>query len=89
MVFGRVPMFYYVVHIYLIHLLAVIAAYATVGDVSFLFSTIPPGMWQNNYGFSLGVVYLVWIAVILTLYFPCLWFAGVKRRRKDPWLSYL
>ena len=42
----------------------------------------------SNYGVSLPTVYLVWVAVLLILYPPCRWFAGVKRRRSDWWLSY-
>jgi uncharacterized membrane protein len=88
-VFGRVPLFYYVIHIYLIHLLAVLAAVSTVGDASFLTSNIAPGTWQVAYGFSLPVVYEVWLSLILLVYFPCRWFAGVKRKNRAAWLSYL
>jgi uncharacterized membrane protein len=87
-VFGRVPMFYYVVHIYLIHGLAVVAALLTVKDASFLFTSTPWEAWPP-YGFSLGIVYLVWVSVILILYLPCRWFAKIKRERKEAWLSYL
>jgi uncharacterized membrane protein len=87
--FGRVPLFYYVLHLYLIHALAVAATLAVGGPVDALFSTLfmiggPPG-----YGWSLGVVYAVWLGVVLALLPPCRWFADVKRRRSDPWLSYL
>jgi uncharacterized membrane protein len=88
-VFGRVPLFYYVLHIYLIHILAVAAAFLTVGDAGFLFSNELPGSWPNTYGFGLGIVYAVWIGAIALLYFPCKWFAGVKKRNRSPWLSYL
>src|SRR5437660_989258 len=47
--------------------------------------TNPP---QGN-GFNLAVVYASWIAGVLLLYPLCKWFAGVKARRKDWWLSYL
>lgn len=88
-VFGRVPMFYYVLHLFLIHTLAMIAATLTVSDISFLFSNAPWESWPASYGFSLPVVYAVWVFVIAILYGPCRWFAGVKRRRKEAWLSYL
>jgi uncharacterized membrane protein len=88
-VFGRVPLFYYMLHIYAIHGIAAIAALVTVGDASFMFSNEPPGTWTQAYGFPLGIVYLIWIGVVGVLYFPCRWFAGLKRRRKDVWLSYL
>jgi hypothetical protein len=35
------------------------------------------------------VVYLIWVLVVVALYPACRWFADVKRRRGDPWLSYL
>ena len=87
--YGRVPMFYYVIHIFLIHALAVVVAYFTVHQVGFLFSSDPPGLWEVPFGFGLGIVYLVWIAVVASLYLPCRWFAGLKRRKKNAWLSYL
>jgi uncharacterized membrane protein len=87
--FGRVPMFYYVLHIYLIHAFAIVAAYFTVHDLHFLFTNAPPGSWPDLFGFRLAIVYLVWVAVVLSLYPACRWFADVKRRRKDVWLSYL
>jgi len=88
-VFGRVPMFYYVLHLYLIHTLAVAAALLTLGDASFLFSKYGWAHFPASYGFDLGHVYLVWVLVILVLYIPCRWFAEVKRRKKSAWLSYL
>jgi uncharacterized membrane protein len=91
-VFGRVPLFFYVLHIPLIHGGAVLLDYARFGwsplaghgpwDVRA--ESVPAG-----YGVSLPMVYLIWIAVVLILYLPCRWFAEVKRRRRDVWLSYL
>jgi uncharacterized membrane protein len=92
LVFGQVPMFYYLLHIPLIHVLAVGACYLRYGQVHWMFEspTIrefpisqPPG-WE----FSLSVVYAVWAAVVIALYPICTWFAGVKRRRREVWLSY-
>ncbi|CAN5569337.1 DUF1624 domain-containing protein [soil metagenome] len=92
-IFGRVPLFYYILHLCLIHLLAVVFAYARYGQAQFLFETPKPPAFPFNapegYGYSLPVVYLVWLAVVLMLYPVCRWFAGVKRRRRDAWLSYL
>jgi len=87
LVFGRVPLFYYLLHIPLIHGLAVAVAYIRRQDISWLFDlTIqrPAGA-----GFGLATVYLVWAAVVVSLYPACRWFAELKRRRRDPWLSYL
>jgi uncharacterized membrane protein len=89
LVFGRVPMFYYILHVYLIHVLAVGTALLMGLNPSFLFSDpiigVPPAGW----GFALPAVYVIWAAVVLSLYPVSRWFAGVKARRKDPWLSYL
>jgi uncharacterized membrane protein len=85
--YGRVPLFFYVLHIVLAHLLAGIAGLATGFGTSVLtnaFMFLP-----REWGFSLPVVYLAWITVLVMLYPACKWFAGVKRRRRDWWLSYL
>ena len=86
-VFGRVPMFYYVVHIFVIHILAYIFALVQGGRGDFL--SLDVGSFPEWYGTSLPGVYLAWAIVILILYLPCRWFASLKSRRKDPWLSYL
>jgi uncharacterized membrane protein len=85
--FGRVPMFYYILHLYLTHGLAVLAGVLTgfePGPFLVMFFMFP-----EDYGFSLPVVYLAWAAVVLMLYPLCRWFAALKARRKDAWLSYL
>ena len=93
MIFGRVPLFYFVLHLPVIHLIAVAVAGARYHDAHWMFEspdlahypfTPPPG-----WGYSLPVVYAIWIGVVLALYPACEWFAGVKQRRRDPWLSYL
>jgi uncharacterized membrane protein len=85
-VFGRVPLFYYVLHLFVIHGLAVLVAFIKYG---YVIQNAFQGGLPKDYGYSLPVVYLVWIGVILALYPICRWFAGVKRRRKDAWLSYI
>ncbi len=89
--FGRVPLFFYLLHIPLIHGSAVILDVIRYGwsplannGPWFKPKDAPPG-----YGFDLPVVYLVWIAVLLVLYPACRWYAGVKKRSRNPWLSYL
>jgi uncharacterized membrane protein len=89
---GKVPMFYYLLHIPLIHLIAVAVCYVRYGQVHWMFESptigqfpfTPPPRW----GFSLPIVYLVWACVVLMLYPLCRWFAGLKQRRNDAWLSY-
>jgi uncharacterized membrane protein len=86
--YGRVPFFYYVLHIFVIHALAVAFAWLTVGNAAWLFGD-PPLDKPANYGLSLPGIYLVWLLVILTLYPACRWFASVKQRRREWWWSYL
>ena len=87
-VYGRVPMFYYLVHIYLIHFLAMMAAQLTGFGWKAMVADIFPEV--KGYGFSLAVVYLVWIGVVLALYPLCKWYDKYKTAHKDKWwLSYL
>jgi uncharacterized membrane protein len=88
-VFGRVPLFFYVLHIFLIHALAVLAASITIGGPGSLVGSARPLVLPEGYGFGLPVVYLVWIGVSLSLYPACVWYGGVKRRKKSVLLSYL
>jgi len=86
-VFGRVPFFYYILHIYLIHLLALAAAeFQGLGWKALLtpFWQLPAG-----YGYPIGGVWIIWLAVVTALYPLCRRFAALKARRKDWWLSYL
>lgn len=90
-IFGRVPLFFYLLHLPLIHGLAVVFAYFTHGHVDFLLGP-PFRMFElgapAGYGYSLPIVYVIWLAVVMTLYPLCLWFARLKQRRRDAWLSY-
>ena len=86
--YGRVPFFYYVAHIFLLHALAVLFAWITIGEVGWLFGPLA-GHKPTAYGFPLAGIYAVWIAVVLALYPLCRWFAGLKRRRTEWWWSYL
>ena len=92
LIVGKVPMFYFLLHLPLIHMMAVAVCYWRYGQVHWMFEsptlrqypfTQPPG-----WGFPLPIVYLVWALVILALYPLCRWFAALKQRRTDPWLSY-
>lgn len=88
--FGRVPLFFYILQWLTAHIISVllhlVAGKPTrwMFSSEFLLSGAPPGV-----GFSLPVVYACWIVGILLLYPLCKWFAGVKARRRDWWLSYL
>ncbi len=91
--FGAVPFFFYVLHIYLIHLLAIAANLAMGRDPSGLFDyminvfTAPEKL--QGLGFSLPWVYVAWIVVLALLYPLCRYWQGLKARRRDWWLSYL
>lgn len=78
-VFGRVPFFFYVVHIYLIHALAVAAGLVLTGAFA-------PA---SQLGFGLPAVYLVWALVLLLLYPLCRQFAALKAHRREWWWSYV
>jgi uncharacterized membrane protein len=94
LVFGRVPMFYYLVHIFVIHCLAIAAA-ALSGypwsDMVMIKGWVTGNTRLHGYGFNLLTVYAVWIAVIVALYPLCRWFDRYKRSHiaAQPWLSYL
>ena len=88
-VYGRVPFFYYVLHLYLIHFLCAVLFFASgygVKDITsgrvFLFR-------PEQMGFSLLGVYGVWILVVGLLYFPCKWYDAYKKTHRQWWLSYL
>jgi uncharacterized membrane protein len=88
--FGRVPLFFYILQWPTIHFISLGLHYAFGKPTWWLFKT--PMDWNNlgsTVGFNLLVVYVCWIAAVLLLYPLCKWFAGVKRRRRDWWLSYL
>jgi uncharacterized membrane protein len=86
--FGRVPFFYYVVHIFLIHALAIVFAWATIGEAPWLLGAFPPQK-PAAYGLGLAGIYTVWVLVLISLYPICRWFADIKRRRTEWWWSYL
>ena len=91
-IFGRVPFFYYMLHIPLIHVLALLVSKIRLGFVSpWLFTNHPMGNPEppEGYVWSLPLLYLVWGITIFLLYFVCRWFAALKARRNDWWLQYL
>ena len=90
---GKVPLFYFVAHLALIHLLAAAVCAVRYGDAHWMFEsprldvypfTPPPG-----WGFSLPAVYVVWACVVAMLYPACRWYAEIKQRRRAWWMSYV
>jgi uncharacterized membrane protein len=95
-VFGRVPLFFFVIHFYAAHATAVVLAWLRYGRASLTFAFHPvPSMggprelFPAGFGYDLWVVYVVWTLIGLGLYPACRWFARIKGTRRDWWLSYL
>jgi len=95
-VFGRVPLFYFVLHFYLAHLAAVLLAFARYGVSArtFVFHRVPSmggpaALFPPRFGEDLWVVYVVWGVLVLALYPACRWFGRLKARRREWWLGYL
>jgi len=90
--FGRVPFFFYVLHIPLIHTLALIVSKIRLGEVSpWLFANHPMGNPEppDGYTWSLPLLCVVWAIAIVILYAACRWFAEVKAKRQDWFLKYI
>jgi uncharacterized membrane protein len=95
-VIGRVPLFFFVVHFYSAHAAAALLALAQYGTgaLAFIFQPVPSmggpsELFPTQFGYDLWVVYLVWAIIVLALYPACRWFAAIKAKRRDWWLSYL
>jgi uncharacterized membrane protein len=90
--YGRVPMFYYLLHIPTIHFAALLVSLARQGSIDpWLFGNHPAfiGPPPLGYRWSLTLLYAVFAGVVIALYFPCRWYARVKASRRDSWLRYL
>jgi uncharacterized membrane protein len=86
--FGRVPFFYYIVHLFVGHLLGILyfgIAYGYWGILLFA----NPETWPKDYTASLLIVYAGWILMTVILYFMCRWFASVKKNNEQWWMRYL
>ena len=95
-VFGRVPLFYFVLHFVAAHVASFVLAVVTYGPSAVTFMRQPvPSMGGNansfppNFGWDLWVAYAVWVAIVVALYPACRWFASLKERKRAWWLSYL
>ena len=86
-VYGRVPFFYYVLHIPLVHAMAIAIFIFRYGPVVMRYG--PGNPPPPDLGFGLPAVYLAWASAVAVLYLPCRWFAALKARRRDAWLSYV
>lgn len=91
-VFGRVPLFFYLLHIPLVHLLAILVSLVrTRGVDAWLFTNHPMANPEPppGYTWSLWLLYVMWVVAVLLLHPACRWFAQVKARRGQAWLRYL
>ncbi len=89
-IFGRVPLFFYIIHLFTIHLLAVGVSSVLGLSAGWLFG-VPLPFVRNappGFGYGLGGTYVITLIVIVILYFPCRWFADIKSRKSDPRLRY-
>ncbi|NML19871.1 DUF1624 domain-containing protein [Pseudoflavitalea sp. G-6-1-2] len=86
-VYGKVPLFYFLLHFYLIHLISIFAGMAQ-GFKATDFLHISDS-YPKEYGFGLPGVYLFWALIVLLLYYPCKWYGNLKARSKNPLLSYI
>jgi len=91
LVFGRVPLFYYVLHVLLIHAMAIFVGLLFHQPVSWLWNggfILQPA--PVGYGHGLPFVYLMWVIALFILYFPCKWYMAFKNEHREwGWLSYL
>jgi uncharacterized membrane protein len=86
---GRVPLFYFLLQWYVIHPLAILAGLVRGLPVAWQFSAAALGPPPAGWALSLPGIYIAWLVVLVVLYIPCRWFAGVKARHPGGWLSYL
>jgi uncharacterized membrane protein len=92
-VFGRVPLFFYLLHLPLIHGIAILLGWFRYGRIEFMLHN-PPAIFGStsgfpaDYGYNLVVVYVIWIGVVVALYPVCRWFAALKQRNRSAVLSY-
>jgi uncharacterized membrane protein len=84
--FGRVPLFYYLIHFYALHLFAFVFMAPYLADPAFRAKL---GENRGAPGWGLAATYALWIVTVVALYPACRWFEKVKQRSRNPWLSYL
>jgi uncharacterized membrane protein len=91
--FGKAPLFFYVLHLPLIHLICIVLCYARYGQIHSMFQSPTldqyPFTRPPDWGVSLPAVYLLWAFVVIALYPLCRWYAALKQSSSNPWLSYL
>ena len=87
-VFGRAPLFFYIIHIWLIHFSAILLALPQYGLKAIFFPFIISSQMPSEYGYNLPMVYNLWIIMMVLLYPICNWFLNYKAKHKNWWLKY-
>ncbi len=88
-VFGRVPLFYYLLHIPLIHALSLLVWFLRDGSAGADRFATAPYVFMEDGWWSLPLLYTVFAISVFLLYWPCRWYAAMKTRRASPWLRFL
>ena len=90
LVFGRVPLFYYVLHLYLLHVMSIVVSLAFHQPIWHGTVIADHAQRPLGYGHGLAFIYAMWMLTVTILYFPCRWFMEFRSRHRDwTWLSYL
>lgn len=89
-VYGRVPFFYFVLHFYILHVLLAIVFFASGHTAAQIIDpNVPFAFRPVAFGYSLPVIYIIWITLVAFLYYPCKWFNHYKINRPYWWLKYI
>ncbi|NJM72403.1 MAG: DUF1624 domain-containing protein [Scytonema sp. RU_4_4] len=86
--FGRVPLFFYIVHLWLIHIVAILLALPHYGLKAIFLTYIVSNLMPTDYGYNLPMIFGLWIIIVVLLYPICLWFANYKAKHQSWWLNY-
>ncbi|MUG92278.1 DUF1624 domain-containing protein [Scytonema sp. UIC 10036] len=87
--FGKVPLFFYIIHLWLVHIAAIILAFPHYGWKAIILPYIFSSLMPTEYGYDLPKIYGLWIIMLVILYPICNWFANYKAKHKGWWSRYL
>lgn len=88
LIFGRVPLFFYIIHLWLIHFAAIFLALPKYGFKAVILPYLLSSAMPDNYGYDLHHVYVLWIIMLIILYPLCYWFTNYKSKHKYWWLNF-
>lgn len=88
-ILGRVPLFFYILHLWVIHIAAILFAFPKYGYQAITLPYLISDLRPENYGYDLHHVYVIWILILLLLYPMCSWFNNYKSKYKFWWLKFL